>query len=156
MEPEFFAIVEDVARSLSDDSLGQMHTKSHRYGTKVWFDSVEPLRTHFEAQVMGRQHIDGEQGVAVEIGWHGEERSEETNEQTMQALVAHEPKWRSALGPEAEAGEFFNASKWRRISEVWIDPDLSEQDSDVEIGARLADYINALQPVLNSLREGRA
>lgn len=99
---------------------------------------------------MGRKHIDGVKGFAVEIGFHAEERDETRNDAVLAHLVASEKKWRKQLGPEAEAGEFFNADKWRRVSEVWIDEDLSVEGIDFEIGARLADYVNALQPLLNS------
>lgn len=153
MEPGLFSEVAEVARSLAHDDLGPMHSRSHKYGTKVWFGNAEPPRVHFEAQLMGRKHVDGEKGFAVEVGFHAEERSEELNETVLGYLVKNEKKWRKPLGPEAEAGEFFNASKWRRISEVWIDEDLSAEGVDFEIGARLADYVNAIQPVLSTLPE---
>jgi hypothetical protein len=33
---------------------------------------------------------------------------------------------------------------------VWIEPDLSVDDIDVEIAGRLTDYIETLNPLLNS------
>ncbi len=153
MEPDLFALVAEVARSLCDDGLGTIHSRSHKYGTKVWFDADKPPPPHFEAQVMGRRDIDGQKGIAIEIGWHGEARKEQDNELLLQALMEREPRWRKPLGDEAEAGEFFNSTKWRRISEAWLDPDLSEEGVDLEIGSRLADYINALQPMLSDLAD---
>lgn len=151
MEPDLFALIAEVTRSLSNDGLGDMHSRAHKYGTKVWFDAERPPPSHFEAQVMGRRDIDGETGIAVEIGWHGEARSEQDNERTLQALMDRERQWRKPLGIEAEPGEFFNATRWRRLSETWLEPDLSVQGVDLEIGSRLADYVNALQPVLKDI-----
>ena len=151
MEPDLFALVAEVARSLADDGLGTFHSRSHKYGAKVWFDADRPSPSHFEAQVMARRHIDGEGGIAVEIGWHGEARSESENEGLLQALLDSEHRWRKPLGDEAQADRYFNATKWRRLSEAWLDPDLSIEGVDLEIGTRLADYVNAIQPVLNDL-----
>ena len=45
---------------------------------------------------------------------------------------------------------FFDADQWRRISDVWFDPDLEAADTPFEIASRLVDYIDALTPQLAS------
>ena len=42
------------------------------------------------------------------------------------------------------------AEHWRRISEVWPDPDLSEPGLAFEIASRLVDYVTALEPHLRA------
>ncbi len=102
MEPDLFGLVAEVARSLCEDGLGTIHSRSHQYGTKVWFDADKPPPSYFEAQVMGRRDIDGEKGIAIEIGWHGEARKEQENELLIQALMEREYRWRkpSATRPK--------------------------------------------------------
>ena len=51
------------------------------------------------------------------------------------------------IGKEAVAGAFLGRDGWCRISETWPDPDLSEDELALELGARLTDYITALEPV---------
>ena len=46
------------------------------------------------------------------------------------------------------AGPFFGAEHWRRISDVWIDPDLGGDDAAFEVAGRLVDYVEALGPLL--------
>ena len=48
--------------------------------------------------------------------------------------------------PEPVAGP----EDWRRVSETWIDPDLGDPELGMEIGARLTDYICALEPLRRS------
>ena len=36
---------------------------------------------------------------------------------------------------------------WRRISEVWEPPDPDDPDAPIEIAARLADYVDAIEPL---------
>ena len=37
--------------------------------------------------------------------------------------------------------------QWRRVSEVWLDPDLADDGLAWEIAARLCDYIVAIEPL---------
>jgi len=63
-------------------------------------------------------------------------------------LLAHEHGWRRALGDEAQVGAFLGRQDaWRRVSEIWPDPDLGASDLGLEIAARLVDYVTALEPV---------
>ena len=48
------------------------------------------------------------------------------------------------------ADRFLGNDTWRRLSETWPDPDLEDPELSIEAGARLADYINSFQPILNS------
>ncbi len=148
MEREFFGQVEDVLRTLVSSELGDVRTRSHRSGVKVWFGTEKATRFHYEAQLLNRKHVDGGKGAALEIGFHAEERDMTKNEQVLARLMSGEKQWRPLLGQEAEAGEFFGAQNWRRLSDVWLDPELTEDDAAFEVGARLADYVNALQDLV--------
>ena len=148
MEREFFGQVEDVLRTLVSSELGDVRTRSHRSGVKVWFGTEKAARFHYEAQLLDRKHVDGGKGAALEIGFHAEERDTTKNEQVLASLMSRQEQWRPQLGQEAEAGEFFGAQNWRRLSDVWLDPELTEDDAAFEVGARLADYVNALQDLV--------
>lgn len=148
MDDDLFAQVDDVVRSLRGGDGDALRSRVRRYGIKLWSGPVTPTRTHFEAQVLGRHLVDGVTGVALEVGLHAEERDEAANEAVLARLIAAEPGWRPRLGDEAVAGAFFGPEHWRRLSDVWIDPDLGAADVAFEIGGRLADYVEALTPVL--------
>lgn len=152
MELGFFDQVDDVVRSLVDSDLGELRTRFHRRGIIVWFNTEKPTRSHFEAQMVGRHHVDGVTGLALEIGFHAEERDESSNQQILDDLSLVEGEWRPVLGSQAEAGQFLGSTTWRRISDVWIEPDLDDSDSPFEVGARLVDYLQALQPHLSGRR----
>ena len=71
------------------------------------------------------------------------------NDAAIATLAAAEASWRPELGDEAVAGPFLGRPEdWRRCSEVWIEPDLDDDEAAFEIASRLADYVNALQPLL--------
>lgn len=142
-----FAAVEDVVRSLTADRVDTCRTRSHRYGIKAWFGGETPGREHYEAQILGRHKVDGVKGVALEIGFHAEHKLESDNVAVLDRLVAAEATWRAVLGDEAVAGVFFDASKWRRLSDVWLDPDLGGDDAAFDIGSRLIDYIDVVEPL---------
>jgi hypothetical protein len=55
--------------------------------------------------------------------------------------------------PEAEIGLFLGrATAWRRVSETWADPDLSQPGVAFEVATRLTDYITALEPIRRARR----
>ena len=62
-------------------------------------------------------------------------------------LLGKERVWRRELGDEPEAGAFIGVDRWRRISEVWDEPDPDDVDVAIEIAARLADYVSVLEPL---------
>ena len=72
------------------------------------------------------------------------------NDEVLTRLAASERVWRRALGDEPVAGEFIGSSTWRRISEVWDPPDPDDLDAAIEIGARLAEYAQAIEPIRTS------
>lgn len=152
MEPGFFDHVDDVVRSLIPGELGPVFTRCHRRGIKLWLDDPNPPRLHYEAQLVSRNHVDGTDGVALEIGFHAEEREQAANEAALHRLLLVEKDWRDVLGAEAQAGEFLGSTRWRRISDVWLDPDLEDPDAPLEVGARLVDYVHALHRHLSTSR----
>jgi hypothetical protein len=147
VELSLFDEVADLARGLAPPDLGEFRERHHRWGIKVWFDTAKPPREHYEAQVVGARYVADATTLAVEVGFHAEYPKVEDNEAALARLVGAEKKWRRTLGKEAVAGEFLGADVWRRISEIWPDPDLSDPDMAFEIAARLTDYITALEPL---------
>jgi hypothetical protein len=115
----------------------------HRRGLKVWFGDSDSgaAREHYEAQLI---RLDGE--AALEIGFHAEHRREPDNEATLQRLAPHRKAWSRSLGDAAEEGVFLGMDGWRRISEVWPPPDPEDPEQTIEIAARLADYVDAIEP----------
>lgn len=147
MELDLFDEVAYLARGLVPPGFGEFRERHHRYGIKVWFDTVKAPREHYEAQVVGAKYVGDAKVLALEVGFHAEHSKVEDNEAALARLTAAEKKWRRSLGKQAVAGEFLGADVWRRVSETWADPDLSDPDMAFEIAARLTDYITALEPV---------
>ena len=151
MEPSLFADVEDAVRGLLPLELDPVYVRSHRYGIKVWFGSAKPTREHYEAQVVGAKDVPDAKVLAIEVGFHAEHTKEKDNEEVLTHLLACEKRWRRSVGNEPTAGVFLGrAEHWRRVSETWADPDLSDADLAFEIAARLTDYVTALEPALRS------
>ncbi len=148
-----FDQVADLVRAMTPEDLGEVKTKTHRRGIKVWFGGEKAGREHYEAQVLAQRHVDGTDGQAVEIGFHSEHRDQNVNQAVLNHLNKHAKAWRKALGPEAEPGVFYGADNWRRVSEAWLDVDINDPDVDsselaFEIGTRVVDYVSALEPIL--------
>ena len=119
----------------------------HRYGIKIWFGPAKAPREHYEAQVIGRQYVPEATALAVEVGFHAEHQKEADNEEVISRLRRSEPSWRRELGGEPIVGVFLGRSEhWRRVSEVWPDPDLGDPELVFELAARLTDYVTALEP----------
>ena len=151
MEPSLFDDVGDAVRGLLPPELGEVHLRAHRYGIKVWFRTVKPTREHYEAQVVGARDAPGARTLALEVGFHCEYPKEPENDAVIARLTAQEKRWRRDIGKEAVVGPFLGrAEHWRRISEVWLDPDLSEAGLAFEIASRLVDYITALEPLVRT------
>ncbi len=147
MELPLFDEVADLVTSMAPTDLGELKIRTHRRGIKVWFDSDKPGREHYEAQLLARRHVDGGDGMAIEVGFHSEHRDPKANESVAAGLADAEPTWRKQLGAEAELGDFYGAPDWRRLSESWIEPDLDEPELAWELAARLVDYISAIEPL---------
>jgi hypothetical protein len=147
VEAELFDEAADVLRSLLPRELSDARMRSRRYGIKVWFGSNDPAREHYEAQVIGARYVPEASVLALEIGFHSEHPKPDDNERTLEALLDDERRWRRKLGPEPVGGPFLGRDSWRRLSETWIDPNLSDPDLPFEVGTRLFEYITALEPL---------
>lgn len=142
-----FDEVAEYIRALLPDELGEARLRSHRRGVKIWFDTVKPPKEHYEAQMLARRHVDGKEGLAVEIGFHSEHPKREQNEDVVGHLDDVEVKWRKQLGDTAEAGLFFGADHWTRLSEAWIEPDMDDPEFAFEVASRTIDYITVIEPL---------
>lgn len=148
MEESLFDDVGDILVGVAPAGLGPCRFRAHRYGIKVWFGPEKPIREHYEAQVVGAQEVEGASVLALEVGFHSEHPQMAENESVIAHLLASESKWRRTLGAEAEVGAFLGRQdSWRRVSEIWPDPDLGAADLGLEIALRLVDYVTALEPV---------
>ncbi len=148
VEESLFDDVGDIVVGVAPAALGPCHYRAHRYGIKLWFGSDKPIREHYEAQVIGAQEVEGASLLALEVGFHSEHSQATENDAVIAYLVAHERDWRRALGTEAEVGAFLGRQDaWRRVSEIWADPDLGASDLGLEIALRLVEYATALEPV---------
>jgi len=139
-----------VVRGMAGEGLGDLQLRSHRRGVKVWFGSSKPDRLHYEAQLIPRRYVDETDGAAIEIGFHAELPDEKANQKALDLLLAGKKAWSKELGNEAEAGPFLGRDTWRRLSEVWLDPDLEDPDLAFEVGSRLVDYLELLEPLRTS------
>jgi hypothetical protein len=103
--------------------------------------------------VIGPEYVGEAAALAIEVGFHSEHPQEADNEAVIAALVRSERSWRKQLGEEVLAGKFLGrAEHWRRISEVWPDPDMSDPELVFELAARLTDYLRALEPYRTARR----
>jgi hypothetical protein len=140
VEASFFDLVLDIVEGFVADVPGQRHATAHRGGVKVWFDDA--TREHYEAQLI---RVDG--SVVLEIGFHAEHPKPQLNEIVLDRIRSKQRGWKQALGDEPVAGEFIGRASWRRVSETWPVPDVDDVDATIEVAARLADYIHALEPI---------
>lgn len=146
-DPSLFELVADALRGLAPADLGVLRYRHHRYGIKVWLGpGTKAPREHYEAQVIGRQYVPEASVLAIEVGFHSEHPKEAENEAALSQLVRSERSWRKELGEEPIVGTFLGgAEHWRRVSEVWPDPDLNDPELVFELAARLTDYLTALE-----------
>ena len=146
MDQAFFDTARDALEGFVVTTIGRPRTWAHSRGLKVWF--TDETREHYEAQLI---RVEGE--AHFEIGFHAEHPKPALNDAVLQRLLAVEPKWRKVLGPDAVAGEFIGRAGWRRISELWpvpdagVDDDAEAIDIAIEVAARLADYVRAIEPL---------
>ena len=140
VERSFFHQVQDVFEGFVIDVGGTLHSNAHSRGLKVWYDDA--TREHYEAQL-----IRVDDGTVLEVGFHAEHPKVGDNEAVLARLLRDEHAWRGELGDEPVAGAFIGVDRWCRISEVWPAPDPDDIDGAIEIAARLADYVSALEPL---------
>lgn len=149
MELPLFEQVGELTRTLVGAEARTVRFRAHRRGVKVWLDREAPPRLHYEAQLVPRRFVDERDGAVLEVGFHAEDGDMAVNDAAIETLASAEASWRPELGDEAVAGPFLGRPEdWRRCSEVWIEPDLDDDEVAFEIASRLADYVNALQPLL--------
>jgi hypothetical protein len=149
MELGLFDEVAEAVRGLLPDEFGEPRLRCRTYGLKVWFGPPDPPRAHYEAQVIGADLVEEADVLALEVGFHAEHYDLAHNERILTRLLAHEGEWRPVLGGQAVAGPFIGRpDDWRRLSEVWPDPDLRVDDLAVEVASCLVDYITVVQPLL--------
>jgi len=98
-----FDEVAEALRGLVPRELGEVRTRAQRYGVKAWFGPVKPPRVHYEAQVIGAQHVEDAAVLALEVGFHAENASREANDEALAPLLASEKGWRRSLGTVAVA-----------------------------------------------------
>jgi hypothetical protein len=150
MELGLFDEVGEAVRGLMPAEMGVVKFKAHRYGVKLWFDSDVAPREHYEAQVIGAKYVPDATTLALEVGFHSEHPKAEENAAVLERLVGRERAWRKVLGRDSVAGPFLGRDQWRRLSETWPDPDLSDEDLCMDVALRVTDYMNALEPVLRA------
>ncbi|MBA3280888.1 MAG: hypothetical protein H0U29_01520 [Acidimicrobiia bacterium] len=142
-----FDQVDDGLRALVPADLGTLHTQARRWGVKAWFDVKACPRAHYEAQVVGAEHVPGAEVLAIEVGFHVEYPNERDNDAAMAAIRRTEPTWRAALGSDAVVGAFLGRVGWLRLSETWTDPDLGDPELCFEVADRLAAYVTTIEPL---------
>jgi hypothetical protein len=148
VELAFFDEVAEAVRGLVGPDRVDLRQQARRWGLKAWFGTERPGREHYEAQVIAPDGVDGATALALEIGFHAEHPDPAENEAAIARLVAGQDRWRAVLGDDAVVGPFLGRfPDWRRVSEAWPDPDLSDPDLPVHVALRLTDYIDALEPV---------
>lgn len=151
MELQLFEVVAEACRGLVPAELGEVHLRSHRYGMKAWFGTDEPSKEHYEAQVVGAKHVPEAKVLALELGFHTEHPKVADNDAVIARLVKGERSWRRTLGDDVVVGPFLGREDvWRRVSETWADPDLSDPDLVLDVALRLVDYFTALEPLRRS------
>lgn len=149
MELPLFEQVGEATRSLVPAGLGTLHFRAHRGGVKVWLGPAKATRHHYEAQLVARRHLDGGSGVVLEIGFHAEHGDVAVNDASVDAIRAGAARWRVELGDAPEIAPFLGRpDDWRRVSEVWLEPDLEDPELVLELASRLADYVASFQPLL--------
>ena len=148
MDIGFFDEVAEAVRGLVGDDLVDVRHQARRWGLKAWFGAERPTREHYEAQLIAPDGVDGATASALEIGFHAEHPDPADNDAAIALLLAGQDRWRATLGDDAVVGGFLgHFPAWRRVSEAWPDPDLDDPDLPVQVALRLADYIDALEPL---------
>lgn len=148
VDDTLFDQVAEATRSLVPPDLGTLRMRPRRWALKVWFGPIDPIREHYEAQIIGAEHLPTAATLGIEIGFHAEHPKPHDNDACLARIESGGGRWRDELGPEAEMGGFIGRpDQWRRVSEVWLDPDLGHDGVALEIAARLTDYIICLEPL---------
>ena len=142
---EFFEQIRDGLITVVGPSYANFGGYAHGYGVKVTLGTGDRTKEHYEAQLIrGR----GDGPIEIEIGFHSEYSKADQNDAVLALVCAHEKKWRKRLGSEPVVGPFLGNDRWRRISETWDQFDFRDPECAFEITHRLAEYIEAFEPLL--------
>src|SRR4051812_18082296 len=76
----------EIARSLVPGELGELHVRSRRWALKAWFDTAEPGKEHYEAQLVNPRHATGAKVLGLEIGFHAEHKDPADNDECLSRL----------------------------------------------------------------------
>jgi hypothetical protein len=138
---QFFEDVRDALVGFLPRALRSVSSRVTGRNLKIWYGEAD--REHYEVHAIGTGGR-----WRLEVGWHAEHAKKERNDEVLKRVLQHENVWRKALGPAPEAGRFVGPPGriWRRISEVWDGANLWGPEAAVEAAARLAEYIEALEP----------
>jgi hypothetical protein len=138
---DFFEEIRDALVGFLPRELRDVSSRITARNLKVWYGEQD--REHYEVQAIGRGGR-----WRLEVGWHAEHRNRDDNIRALNVLLEAERAWRKKLGKDAESGRFIGDAGrvWRRISEVWDGPNLWGPEASVEAAARLAKYMQALEP----------
>lgn len=148
MEEFLFDQVGEAMRTLVPAELGTIRLRPRRWALKLWFGPADPTREHYEAQILGAQHLPAGATIGIEIGFHAEHTDPADNDACIARLTRRGGGLRTALGRQAEVGGFIGRpDQWRRVSEVWVDPDLGDPELPWEIATRLTDYVLTVEPL---------
>ena len=140
--------VAETVRGLVPRDLGTLRIRERRWAVKVWFGPEKPTREHYEAQIVGAKYVADANVLAIEVGFHAENRDVAENDAVIERILGAEKKWRRVLGKEPVVGPFLGRpDDWRRISETWADPDLGDPELPFELAARLTDYVTCIEPL---------
>jgi hypothetical protein len=145
---EFFDQVRDAMFGIVEQHYTPFESYAHGYGLKLWFPGAE--REHYEAQLVRGSRA----GVAaLEIGFHAEHKDNARNDALLAALLQRERSWRKLLGKEPVAGPFLGSQRpgWRRVSELWDEPELDDPGNVFDVAGRLGCYIAAIEPARRRL-----
>lgn len=142
---EFFEQVRDALLTVVAPEHAQFGGYAHATGVKVTYGAGEGAKEHYEVQlIVGRS----KGSVELEIGFHAEHSKPERNEAVLTRLATQEKRWRKSLGKEPVAGAFLGNDRWRRVSETWDRFDFRDPECAFDVAARLAEYIETIEPLL--------
>ena len=155
MDESLFDQVAEATRTLVPPGMGVLRLRPRRWALKAWFGPEDPIKEHYEAQIIGSAHLPEGSSSGIEIGFHAEHKDPADNDRCLDRIIADGDGWRDELGTAAEMGGFIGRpDQWRRVSEVWVDIDLEDGDLAWEIAVRLADYILCLEPLRTAYPTG--
>ncbi len=141
----FFQDVADALAGFLPPDLRGFSSQVTSRMVKVWYGE---WRDHYEVQLVGSHTLPArlrKAGPVLEIGFHSEHPDPEESSRVIRSLP--EPRWRRALGPDAEVGPCFGSDRWARLSEVWQGDGTDAPEAAVDAAERLAAYIKTIEPL---------